>query len=127
MESLDTAGSTTTPMFLQSLTAGNVSTPIDHSTFHHLNHRHASIHLSRNPLHKRNTMLNHKGFDDQDQSPTYKIVRFYSDRNREYQIIKRGVSLTEAQTHCSDPRTRQEGIWFDAYTAENINPILKAA
>ena len=48
------------------------------------------------------------------KSGTYKIVRFFAD-DRPSQVIKRGLTLEEAQKHCSDPNTRGEG-WFDGYT-----------
>ena len=48
---------------------------------------------------------------------TYKIIRFYKDHYRN-RVIKRGLTLEEAQAHCSDPKTRKEGKWFDGYTKE---------
>lgn len=61
---------------------------------------------------------------------TYRIVRFYFEGGR--RIIKRGLTLDEAQTHCSDPetssstckkagnkrRTKICGAWFDGYEKE---------
>jgi hypothetical protein len=63
---------------------------------------------------------------------TYKIVRFYADRDKRRRTIERGLSLDEAQAHCNDPetssttctsaagrrRTRTHGDWFDGYTEE---------
>ena len=63
---------------------------------------------------------------------TYKIVRMYFDRNVPRRTIKRGLTLEEAQAHCSDPqtssstcttsegrrRTRQYGPWFDGYSED---------
>lgn len=63
----------------------------------------------------------------------YKIVRFYRDRTRRQRVIKRGLTLEEAQKHCSDPetssstavgwharkRTERLGAWFDGYTQDN--------
>lgn len=58
----------------------------------------------------------------------YNIVRFYlHGRSR---VVKRGLTLKQAQAHCSDPetssstctkasgkrRTRERGSWFDGYT-----------
>ena len=54
--------------------------------------------------------------DAVDNPETYNIVRFYRDgRNK---VIKRGVSLEEAQRHCQDPTTKKEGAWFDGYVKE---------
>jgi hypothetical protein len=62
---------------------------------------------------------------------TYKIVRFYKeDHPRE--TIKTGLSLKEAQKHCSDPetnsstckkpenvaKTEKMGDWFDGFYEE---------
>ncbi|PYC48178.1 hypothetical protein DI396_03985 [Litorivita pollutaquae] len=43
---------------------------------------------------------------------TYDIVRFR--QNGKQWIIRRGLTLEEAQAHCQDPNTRGEG-WFDGY------------
>lgn len=62
---------------------------------------------------------------------TYRIVRIYQgDHPREH--LQGGLTLAEAQAHCSDPetssgtctsdvgkrRTAQRGPWFDAYYEE---------
>lgn len=61
----------------------------------------------------------------------YKIVRNYRDSYRKY-TVARGLTLDEAQQHCSDPETssstcttsaanritRRNGPWFDGYTEE---------
>lgn len=58
---------------------------------------------------------------------TYDIVRFFQRAERE--VIKRGLTLEEAQAHCHDPETssttatseaaqeltRTKGPWFDGY------------
>ena len=56
---------------------------------------------------------------------TYKIIRFYrdSDHPSHQRIIKRGLSLDEAQEHCRRDDTHEldsEGmaIWFDGYEHE---------
>lgn len=46
---------------------------------------------------------------------TYKIVRFRF--NGAGRTIKRGLSLEEAQAHCSREDTRGDG-WFDGYEEE---------
>jgi hypothetical protein len=46
----------------------------------------------------------------------YEIVRFYAPhlekRNR---VIRRNVTLEQAQAHCRNPKTRKDGEWFDGY------------
>lgn len=54
---------------------------------------------------------------------TYKIVRFNRDSNIDKEIIKRGLTLEEAQSHCQDEATHEKDdsgnvIWFDGYTKE---------
>ena len=50
---------------------------------------------------------------------TYEIRRFYApSQNKSSRRIMGGLSLEEAQSHCKDPKTRKEGIWFDGYTKE---------
>lgn len=62
----------------------------------------------------------------------YKIVRHYRERYPNRRTLQRGLSLYEAQQHCSDPetssstcksaagraRTRRLGAWFDGYTTD---------
>lgn len=64
---------------------------------------------------------------------TYKIVRgYFHGGRRGRRVIRTGLTLEEAQHHCSDPetssrtckksanvrRTAQRGDWFDGYTEE---------
>jgi len=42
----------------------------------------------------------------------YKIIRFTF--NKPNKIIKQGLTLEEAQEHCSDPSTKGKD-WFDGY------------
>ena len=67
---------------------------------------------------------------------TYCIVRNYfrdeHNNNGRGRVIRRGLSLAEAQAHCGDPqtssstctsaagkrRTRKLGHWFDSFTPE---------
>jgi len=37
---------------------------------------------------------------------TYKIIRFYQAPNTRSRLIKKGLTLEQAQAHCSDPNTR---------------------
>lgn len=46
----------------------------------------------------------------------YKIIRFYyTSTNKRPKVIKKGLTLEEAQRHCSDPKTAKEGVYFDGY------------
>jgi hypothetical protein len=59
----------------------------------------------------------------------YNIIRLYEDQSINSRTIRRGLTLEEAQAHCSDPetssstctnavgkrRTKSLGRWFDAY------------
>lgn len=63
---------------------------------------------------------------------TYKIVRHYLNAGINKRVIDTGLTLEEAQAHCSDKetssrtatgkvaiaRTRKVGPWFDGYTKE---------
>ena len=57
-----------------------------------------------------------------DTSPNdihYKITRFYSPADgRPSEIMRSGLTLEEAQEHCFDQATHEEGVWFDGYTQE---------
>lgn len=46
---------------------------------------------------------------------TYQVIRFCFDGENE--IIRRGLTLAEAQAHCRREDTHGEG-WFDGYDAE---------
>ena len=48
---------------------------------------------------------------------TYKIIRFYQDKPHHSKCIKTGLTLEEAQAHCSDPATSGDG-WFDGFNEE---------
>lgn len=47
---------------------------------------------------------------------TYKIIRFYSQDDRE--VIEEGLTLEEAQEHCNRKDTHGDG-WFDGYEKED--------
>jgi len=49
------------------------------------------------------------------EKTTYKIIRFRFNQGR--RTIKGGLTLEEAQAHCSSPKTKGEG-WFDGYDVE---------
>ena len=44
----------------------------------------------------------------------YKIMRYYKNGNST-KLVKIVSSLEEAQEHCKDPKTCEEGTWFDGY------------
>jgi len=47
----------------------------------------------------------------------YNIVRSYHPSlDKRDRIVKRGLTLEQAQEHCRDPKTRKAGEWFDGYT-----------
>lgn len=49
---------------------------------------------------------------------TYSIIRIYHpDLNRRSRVIKKGLTLEEAQEHCQDPRTSTDD-WFDGFEKE---------
>jgi hypothetical protein len=50
---------------------------------------------------------------------TYKIVRFYAQEGKKRKLIKTGLTLEEAQEHCSQESTHKLGVWFDGYVKEN--------
>ena len=63
---------------------------------------------------------------------TYKIVRMFQSEDVSSRVIKRGLTLDEAQAHCRDPETSSRtatsakarrytklyGQWFDGYEEE---------
>ena len=49
---------------------------------------------------------------------TYRIVRFYRQGRVRRRIMDTGLTLEEVQRHCSDPKTRKAGVWFDGYERE---------
>ena len=49
----------------------------------------------------------------------YKIVRFYApNQGKQNRTIKTGLTLEQAQAHCSNPATRRDGVYFDGYTKQ---------
>ena len=62
---------------------------------------------------------------------TYKIVRFYQSSKQRDTILKTGLSLEDAKSHCQSDEAssttcsedkayqlRTKGAWFEGYTAE---------
>jgi hypothetical protein len=49
----------------------------------------------------------------------YMIVRYYRQEGKKNKIIQTGLTLEQAQEHCSLETTKKEGIWFDGYTLQD--------
>lgn len=59
---------------------------------------------------------------------TYAIYRYYSKEGRPARLMRRGLTLKQAQEHCNDPETSSKTAkrgrggatcdWFDGYTTE---------
>ena len=70
----------------------------------------------------------------------YYIIRQYFEEGLRDQVIKRGLTLSEAQAHCNDPetsyktcrndagqaRTTRMGPWFDGYRLDQSSLQDKA-
>jgi hypothetical protein len=68
-----------------------------------------------------------------DKSASYKIVRMYEDPAISSHVIKRGLTIEQARTHCRSPeassgtakalearlRTVKFGRWFDGFDIDN--------
>lgn len=59
-----------------------------------------------------------------DVTTTYKVRRFYRDDDeRNGEVVATGLTLEEAQAHCSRDDTRGDGVdgpWFDGYDEEGL-------
>ena len=51
---------------------------------------------------------------------TYEIVRKYKNDNHpdHNKVIKTGLTRAEAQEHCKDTDSREDGVWFDVFYEE---------
>jgi hypothetical protein len=56
-----------------------------------------------------------RGFGGYRATGLYRIVRFRP--HGKTRVIKRGLTLQQAQAHCRDPKTHGAG-WFDGYDEE---------
>ncbi len=55
------------------------------------------------------------------KAQSYRIVRFYKERGKSRRVIKRNLTLEEAQQHCNDPAAEKQGEWFDGFKSEESN------
>jgi hypothetical protein len=55
---------------------------------------------------------------------TYKIVCKHFDMNHpdHNKLIASGLTLEEAQSHCSDESTHEKGVWMDVFYEEGRLP-----
>jgi hypothetical protein len=49
---------------------------------------------------------------------TYLIIKFYHEQGKRPKIIKRGLTLEQAQAHCQNPKTSKLYKWFHGYERE---------
>ena len=48
---------------------------------------------------------------------SYNIIRFYHPSvDKHSKVMKRGLTLEQAQAHCNNPKTRKDDHHFDGYT-----------
>jgi hypothetical protein len=60
-----------------------------------------------------------RSFNEPHDSRDYYIVRFYYDPNKSSRKTGiSGLTLEQAQAHCSNPKTRKEGVYFDGYSQD---------
>ena len=53
----------------------------------------------------------------------YNSVRMYRDGRVKRKVMKKGLTLAQAQAHCNDPKTRKEGVWFDGYEDQKFQIV----
>ena len=57
--------------------------------------------------------------------PRYKILRKYRDYTHpdHNKVIDTGLTLKQAQKHCTKKSTREPGVWFDCYVEDEDRGI----
>lgn len=55
--------------------------------------------------------------DPEEDAPTYRIQRFFEDRDKVSETVEEGLTLAEAKAHCSSPDSEGDG-WFDGFEME---------
>ena len=70
--------------------------------------------------------------EEDETESTYRVVRYYQDRDTDSEIVETGLTLAEAKDACQDPetssrtastpeglaRTREHGAWFHGFEEE---------
>lgn len=64
--------------------------------------------------------------EDEPENEDYCIIRFYRHDSNAKHIVKRGLTLDEAQAHCEREDTSCDD-WFDGFSTEDNYPNLIAA
>jgi hypothetical protein len=49
---------------------------------------------------------------------TYTLIKFFHEFGRRPKVIRKGLSLEQAQSICQDPTTSKLGKWFYGYEGE---------
>lgn len=49
---------------------------------------------------------------------SYSIIRFYATMGKRPRVMRKGLTLEQAQAHCQNPKTQKAGEWFDGYQSE---------
>jgi hypothetical protein len=49
---------------------------------------------------------------------TYTLIKFFHEFGRRPKVIRKGLSLEQAQAICKDPKTSKLGKWFYGYEGE---------
>lgn len=50
-----------------------------------------------------------------DPNARYKIIRCYQQEGKKAKTVQTGLTLEQAQEHCSNPNSRKAGVYYDAF------------